>query len=89
MQGTVKWFDEVKEFGFIAAADGGADLLLEGCDIPDESRPLIKEGCHVDFRVVVTTKGPQARRVQPVDAPVPADRPAPAQPAAEPRARCA
>ncbi|WP_198654648.1 cold-shock protein [Nocardia aurea] len=65
MQGTVKWFDETKHFGFIAAADGSADLLVESKDIPDEFRHLIEEGCPVDFRVVVGMKGPQAQQVQP------------------------
>lgn len=65
MQGTVKWFDDTKHFGFIAAADGSADVLVESKDIPDEYRHLIEEGCPVDFRVVVGLKGPQAQQVQP------------------------
>ncbi|MGN2640215.1 cold-shock protein [Nocardia takedensis] len=67
MQGTVKWFDEVKEFGFIAAADGSADLLVEADDIAEEFRHLMREGFLVDFRIVVGPKGPQARRVEPVE----------------------
>ncbi|MBH0780221.1 cold-shock protein [Nocardia bovistercoris] len=89
MQGTVKWFDEVKEFGFIAAADGSADLLIEGRDLPEEIRPMLAEGCQVDFEVVVTAKGPTARQVLPVGMRPPAAQPPNADAAAETRARCA
>jgi CspA family cold shock protein len=64
MQGTVKWFDATKRFGFIAAADGSADLLVESEHILDQYRNSISESCQVDFEVFVGMKGPQAHKVR-------------------------
>ncbi|WP_328395925.1 cold-shock protein [Nocardia sp. NBC_00416] len=64
-QGTVKWFNEDREFGMIAAADGGPDLLVEGIDVLDRHSAELYSGQPVEFEVAVWPKGPQALRVRP------------------------
>ncbi|MEV5648636.1 cold shock domain-containing protein [Nocardia sp. NPDC052254] len=62
--GTVKWFDEKVDFGFIAPDDGGPDLLVETADMLTEPPDRhLREGQQVDFDITIGSKGPQARNV--------------------------
>ena len=60
-QGTVKWFNDSKGFGFIEPSDGGKDLFVHASDL---SSP-IKDGDKVQFETREGQKGPQAFNVAP------------------------
>ncbi|PZT70339.1 cold-shock protein [Streptomyces sp. SW4] len=63
-QGTVKWFNAEKGFGFIAQADGGADVFVHYSEIDGSGFRSLEENQHVEFEVVQGPKGPQASRVR-------------------------
>ena len=64
-QGTVRWFDPERGFGFLAPADGSADLFVHASEIVgDGGTRLLREGQTVDFEVGEGERGPQARRVR-------------------------
>lgn len=64
-QGTVKWFNAEKGFGFIAQ-DGGPDLFVHYSEIEGHGFRSLEENQHVEFEVVQGPKGPQAARVRAV-----------------------
>lgn len=61
--GTVKWFNSTKGFGFIAPADGSADVFVHYTAIEGDGYRNLAEGEHVEFRVVAGAKGLQAADV--------------------------
>ncbi len=63
--GTVKWFNEAKGFGFIKPADGGEDLFVHFSAIRAEGFKTLAEGQAVRFEVVRGPKGLQAQNVEP------------------------
>ena len=67
MQGTVKWFDRAKRFGFIKPLDGGPDVFVHYSAIEEESVPRLKDGARVEFEVTQGDKGPQASNVRVID----------------------
>ncbi len=66
MQGTVKWFNAEKGYGFIAPDDGGADVFVHYSEIQSEGFRSLEEGQKVDFEVGQGQKGPQAQGVRPL-----------------------
>lgn len=60
--GIVKWFNEVKGFGFITQ-DGGSDVFVHYTAIKQEGFKTLEEGQRVEFDVVEGPKGPQAANV--------------------------
>jgi len=62
--GTVKWFSRVKGFGFIAPADGQADIFVHYSAILGQGYRNLEEGQPVEYSIDETTKGPQALDVQ-------------------------
>ena len=60
--GTVKWFDEKKGFGFISNADG-PDIFVHYTNITGEGYKTLAEGDAVAFDVVKGEKGPKAENV--------------------------
>ncbi|MGN8244105.1 cold-shock protein [Cellulomonas soli] len=62
-QGTVRWFDVDRGFGFLALEDGAEDLFVHASEILGEDR-LLREGQVVEFEVGEGDRGPQARRVK-------------------------
>jgi CspA family cold shock protein len=64
MQGTVKWFNESKGYGFITPDDGGADLFVHFSEIQGEGYKTLREGDEVNFEQGQGQKGPQAKNVQ-------------------------
>ena len=61
-QGTVKWFNDAKGFGFITA-DDGQDLFVHHTDIQMEGYRTLQEGAKVQFEIVAGQKGPRAAQV--------------------------
>ncbi|MFP4482973.1 MAG: cold-shock protein [Thermovirgaceae bacterium] len=63
MQGTVKWFNEAKGYGFITT-DEGNDVFVHFSAIQMEGFKTLNEGQRVEFDVVQGDKGPQAANVE-------------------------
>ena len=65
-QGTVKWFNAQKGFGFISPDDGGADVFVHFSAIESDGYRELRENQRVEFNVKDGDKGPQAENVVPV-----------------------
>ncbi|WP_028046245.1 cold-shock protein [Cellulomonas sp. URHE0023] len=63
-QGTVKWFNAEKGYGFITPASGGPDLFVHFSAILIDGYRSLDEGQDVEFEVGQGTKGPQAEQVR-------------------------
>ena len=64
-QGTVKWFNDSKGFGFIAPSDGGNDLFVHMSEIQMEGFKTLKDGQSVEYNEGSSEKGPCATNVVP------------------------
>ncbi|MEE1940817.1 cold-shock protein [Streptomyces sp. TRM 70361] len=64
-QGTVKWFNPDKGFGFIAREDG-PDVFVHYSEIEGSGFRNLEENQRVEFEVVQGPKGPQATGVRPL-----------------------
>lgn len=65
VQGTVKWFNDSKGFGFISQ-DGGEDVFVHQTAIAADGFRTLAEGARVEFEVVRGPKGLQAAQVRPL-----------------------
>ena len=61
-QGTVKWFNDSKGYGFITT-DEGKDVFVHFSAITGDGYKTLAEGQKVSFEVVDGEKGPQAANV--------------------------
>ncbi len=63
LEGTVKWFNEAKGYGFITPADGQQDCFVHYQSIQGDGFRTLTEGDRVEFDMVEGTKGPAAENV--------------------------
>lgn len=63
IQGTVKWFNSEKGFGFITREDGEKDCFVHHSAIQGEGYKSLTDGQRVEFDVVQGPKGPAAEKV--------------------------
>jgi CspA family cold shock protein len=62
-EGTVKWFNDAKGFGFIEQ-DGGQDVFVHHSEIQTDGFRSLAEGERVGFEVTDGQKGPSAKNVR-------------------------
>ncbi len=65
-QGTVKWFNDDKGYGFISPDDGGEDLFVHHSSISGSGFKSLDEGAKVSYEATRGQKGMQADNVSPV-----------------------
>ncbi|ARU59915.1 cold-shock protein [Tumebacillus avium] len=61
-QGTVKWFNAEKGYGFITV-EGGDDVFVHFSAIQEDGFKTLEEGQRVSFEIVEGNRGPQASNV--------------------------
>ncbi len=61
-QGTVKWFNDQKGFGFISSSDGN-DYFVHHTGILGDGFKTLKEGAKVQFEIENSDRGPRAVKV--------------------------
>ena len=64
-QGTVKWFNSEKGYGFISREDGD-DVFVHFSNIQGSGYKTLDEGQHVEFDVAPGRKGEEAQNVRPL-----------------------
>ena len=63
-QGTVKWFNAEKGYGFIAVEGGTQDVFVHHSAIDSQGFRTLTEGQKVEFEITSGPKGPQADQVR-------------------------
>ena len=64
-KGKVKYFNDVKGWGFISADQEDRDVYVHYRNINMEGYRTLREGQHVVFDLALTDRGPEAHNVQP------------------------
>jgi cold shock protein len=64
--GTVKWFNDSKGYGFISPDEGSKDLFVHHSNIAGDGFKTLAEGVRVSFEEREGSKGPEATNVAPV-----------------------
>lgn len=64
--GVIKWFNDIKGFGFIEQADGSGDLFVHISAVKGKGRKSLEDGDRVSYSIVNGPRGPQAQEVQKV-----------------------
>jgi CspA family cold shock protein len=65
-QGSVKWFNSEKGFGFLAPDGGGPDVFVHYSAIQSDGYRSLNEEQRVEFDITEGQKGPQAANVRPL-----------------------
>jgi CspA family cold shock protein len=65
-QGTVKWFNDQKGYGFITPTDGSPDVFAHFSEIAADGFKTLTEGQQVEFEITAGEKGPRATGIRPV-----------------------
>jgi len=68
MNGTVKWFNDSKGFGYVTPEDGSKDCFVHHSAIQGQGFKSLRDGQEVEFDIVQGQKGPAAENVTPVGA---------------------
>ena len=64
LNGTVKWFNSAKGFGFITPTDGGNDVFAHFSVIQMDGYKVLSEGQEVEYEVEDGPRGPKATLIQ-------------------------
>ena len=62
MEGTIKFFNAARGYGFIASPEGGKDCYVNKEDVLDNAE--LTEGDRVSYEVVQEERGPRAKNVK-------------------------
>ncbi len=62
-KGKIKWFSNVKGYGFIAQEDGGQDVFVHYSSVQGDGYKKFEEGDVVSYEITQGAKGPQAASV--------------------------
>ena len=65
-QGTVKWFNSEKGYGFISPDDGSSDVFVHYSEIQSQGFRTLEENQKVRYEIGQGSKGPQATGVTPI-----------------------
>ena len=65
-QGTVKWFNAEKGYGFISTDNGGGDVFVHFSAIQADGYRSLEENQRVEFEIAQGPKGLQAENIRPV-----------------------
>ena len=65
--GTVKWFNDAKGFGFIEPEGGGADVFAHFSAVQMDGFRTLKQGGAVSYDLVQGPKGDLAQNIRPTD----------------------
>jgi len=65
-QGTVKWFNSEKGYGFITPDDGSKDVFAHFSEISGSGFRSLEENQQVEFEITQGQKGPQASNIRPL-----------------------
>jgi CspA family cold shock protein len=65
-QGTVKWFNGEKGYGFIAVDGGGSDVFVHFRAIESTGYKSLGGGQRVEFETTQGPRGQQAEKVRPI-----------------------
>lgn len=65
-QGTVKWFNSEKGYGFITPDDGSKDVFAHFSEIAGNGFRSLDENQQVEFDITQGQKGPQASNIRPL-----------------------
>ncbi|MBI2335983.1 MAG: cold shock domain-containing protein [Deltaproteobacteria bacterium] len=63
LAGKIKWFNDMKGYGFITALESGQDVFVHYSEIEENAYKTLSEGETVEFEVTEGTRGPQAIHV--------------------------
>ena len=64
MNGTVKWFNSAKGFGFITPAEGGDEVFAHFSAIQMDGYKVLNEGQELEYEVEDGPRGPKATTIQ-------------------------
>ena len=62
-EGTVKWFNDAKGYGFVAPDDGSKDLFVHHRNLAGDGFKSLTEGARVSYEAREGSKGPEATNV--------------------------
>ena len=62
--GTVKFFNQAKGYGFVSPDDGGKDVFVHVTAVQRSGIPELNEGTKISFEVQADKRGPQAVELQ-------------------------
>lgn len=63
VRGIVKWYDEVKNYGFITPDMGGKDIFFHRTDL-ETLEQTVEKGARVEYEIGQGPKGPQAKAIR-------------------------